>query len=193
MVGFGPLGRFPLGENSRGTGITGSLAITLADVVLATTATIALKGALTDTLADATLAATGTVALTGAASIALDDTTLAATGAVALTGSLAKTLDDVTLSGTAGAAIVAALTVTLDDLTYVIHGGPELSITDLQVLQLPVDCILAGDQHYKQSGREYEIRPMNMTEKTWGKHSRVRALSGGRPSFTSTTGKRGYD
>lgn len=68
-----------------------------------------------------------------------------------------------------------------------------LNITSRRVLQDPVDCVLAGDQHYKQSGREYEIRPMNKTEKTWGKHSSVRALSGGRPSFTSTTGKRGYD
>lgn len=65
--------------------------------------------------------------------------------------------------------------------------------TSTDILQLPIDYVLAGQQPYKQSGREYEIRPRNLTEKTWGRHSSVRALGGGRPSFTVTTGKRGYD
>ena len=71
--------------------------------------------------------------------------------------------------------------------------APGGDVTDTNHLQLPVDCVLAGDQPYNDRGREYDIRPMNATEKTWGKHSSVRALGGGRPSFTTTTGKRGYD
>jgi hypothetical protein len=66
-------------------------------------------------------------------------------------------------------------------------------VTSTRRLQLPINCILAGQQHYTQSGREFEIRSMNATEKTWGRHSSVRALKGGKPSFTITSNKRGYD
>jgi len=192
MIG-GFIGK-PIGGALReGEGIAGTLSVTLGDATLSATATVALKGTLAKTLDDLTLSFAGAVALKAAAAITLDDATLAATGTVALTGALSKTLDGISLSFTGAVQIKAALSVTLDGIVYTIHGGPEQSIIDTDVLQLPVDCVLAGDQPYRDRGREYEIRPMNMTEKTWGKHSRVKALSGGRPSFTSTTGKRGYD
>lgn len=193
MLGFGPPNSFPLGENFRGGGITGALTATLDAVTLSTTGALELKGTASITLDAVALSAASTIALKAATAVTLGDLTLASTGVLSLTGALAKTLDDATLAATGAIAIKAALTVTLDDLIYTIHGGPELSIVDTEVLQLPVDCVLAGQQPYRERGREWEIRPRNLTEKTWGRHSSVRALQGGKPSFTVTTGKRGYD
>ena len=66
-------------------------------------------------------------------------------------------------------------------------------ITSTRKIQLPIDCVLAGQQPYKFSGREYDIRPMSTTERVQGRRSRVRKLRGAKPSFTTTTNNRGYD
>ncbi len=68
-----------------------------------------------------------------------------------------------------------------------------LNIVSTTKLHKPIDYILAGQQHYKQSGREYEIRPSDIRTRGNTMRSGVRALRGSRPSFTTTTSKRGYD
>jgi hypothetical protein len=66
-------------------------------------------------------------------------------------------------------------------------------LTDTDILQLPVDCVLAGQQPFTERGRTFEGGPQRMTRRTLGTHSSVRNLSGARPSFTIKTGSRGYD
>lgn len=66
-------------------------------------------------------------------------------------------------------------------------------ITDTDILQKPVNCVLAGQQPYKFSGREYEIHPSNRREQGRVNRSGVARLRGSRPSFTTKTSSRGYD
>lgn len=71
--------------------------------------------------------------------------------------------------------------------------GAIATITDTDILQKPVNCVLAGQQPYKFSGREYEIRPMNTRSSGHINRTRVARLRGQRPSFTTTSNNRGYD
>mgnify|MGYP001070991487 CR=1 FL=1 len=67
-------------------------------------------------------------------------------------------------------------------------------VTSTRILERPVDYVLAGDQiHPSEIGREYEIAPRNLRTRGHTMRSGVRQLSGGKPSFTVTTSKRGYD
>lgn len=192
MLGFGPPNRFPLGENFRG-GLTGSLTLTLDAATISAAGTVALKATLTKTLDDAALAATGAIAIKAAASVTADDAILSSSAAIALKGALSATLADATLAATGAIALKAAVTVTLGDVTYVITGGPETTITDTEVLPLPINCVLAGQQPYKFSGREWEIPAYRRSTKTAVSRSGVAKLRGGKPSFTVSTNSRGYD
>lgn len=78
--------------------------------------------------------------------------------------------------------------------TYFGGNGTSLAdITSTRKIQLPVDCVLAGQQPYRESGREYEIRDRNATERGGWNRTRVARLKGSRPSFTTTTNNRGYE
>jgi hypothetical protein len=193
MLGFGALGRFPLGENFRG-GRVASLSVTLDGITLSAASTIALKATLSKTLDDVSLSFTGAVAIrAAAAAITLADVSLSAVGAVALKASLSATLDDITLGATGALLLQATVNVTLEDLTTELIASNQPAITDTEILQLPINCVLAGQQPYKERGREYEIRPRNLKSRPHTMRSGVRALKGGRPSFTVTTNNRGYD
>jgi hypothetical protein len=65
--------------------------------------------------------------------------------------------------------------------------------TSRAVLQDPINCVLAGQQPYRERGREWEIHPPNRRTKTAVTRSGVRQLGGQKPSFTTKTSKRGYD
>lgn len=66
-------------------------------------------------------------------------------------------------------------------------------ISSTHVLHKPVDYVLAGQQHYKQSGREFEIRPRDIKTSGAVPRSRVSRLKGSPPSFSVTSNNRGYD
>lgn len=150
-------------------------------------------GTLSATLADATLSASGALPLKATLTKTLDAATLAAAGALPVTAALAKTLDDAAISFAGTLPIKANIVVTLDDAMLIFTGGPELTITDTEVLQLPVDCVLVGEQPFRETGRTVELAPSRRTETPSLMQSSVRRLSGDRPSFTITISKRGYD
>ena len=67
-------------------------------------------------------------------------------------------------------------------------------VTDTFVLQLPINCVLAGQQPYEFSYRESMIpRGVRQTQRSDTNRSSVRLLEGGKPGFTVTTNNRGYD
>ncbi len=96
---------------------SGALASTLADVTVASTATVAINATEATTLADVTVAATAKVAISATEASTLADVTLASTGKVAISASLAVTLGDTTAASTAALAISASLAATLADAT----------------------------------------------------------------------------
>lgn len=66
-------------------------------------------------------------------------------------------------------------------------------ITDTDILQKPIDCVLAGQHLIKDRFREAEIRaPMTRLKTVMSAGLRAR-LRGPVPSFSVTTNKRGYD
>jgi hypothetical protein len=67
------------------------------------------------------------------------------------------------------------------------------TVSDTDVLQLPINCILAGQQHYKHRERTWDIPPHRVTEEVTARGSSTRRLRGEAPTFTTRTGKRGYD
>lgn len=67
-----------------------------------------------------------------------------------------------------------------------------LDITDTDILQKPVDCVLAGQVPYKDKYREWDLKAPNRKETGKVIRSSVRSL-GGKPGYTVRTDKRGYD
>lgn len=70
-------------------------------------------------------------------------------------------------------------------------GGPVL--TDTDAIQLPVDCYVPGLDPVKDRYREYNIRPMALNSRGSTNRSAVNRVRGGRPSFTTTSSRKGYD
>lgn len=66
-------------------------------------------------------------------------------------------------------------------------------ITDTDALQRPVNAIMAGNVPIKAGGRGWDIRPPNLRTRTVMTGTGTRRLTGGKPSFTTKTDKRGYD
>lgn len=73
---------------------------------------------------------------------------------------------------------------------FMIHADQKY-VTSNNVIQLPVNCVLSGQQPLRARGNEWEIWPSNVSTKTVGRRSGVRR-SGPAPSFTTTTNNRGY-
>jgi hypothetical protein len=176
-----------------GAPIAGSLDVALANATLSSSSVIVLKASASITLGAATLSSAAAIALKGSANIALDNVGQSLAGALQIKAALAATLDDAAFSSAGALRVQAFLNVALDDATFASVGDFDTTITDTEVLQLPINCILAGQQQYKQSGREYEIRPLNATEKVTLKRSRVARLKGEKPSFTTRVSHRGYE
>lgn len=192
MVGFGPLASYPLAALPQ-AGISAELTATLADVTLASTGAVKIQAALTKTLDDAALSSTGAIALKAAASITLDDATLSSAGVAALKGAATISLSDLTLVATGAIQIKGAVAATLDDVVLIAVGDFLTTITDTEVLKLPINCVLAGQQPYSERGREWAIPPPRRTEKGSTMRSRVGRIYGGESSYTVRTSHRGYD
>jgi hypothetical protein len=68
-------------------------------------------------------------------------------------------------------------------------------ITDTDILQLPVNVVLAGAVPIKDRYREFDIRPLNFRQGKTHMSARggVRRIGGDGPSFTITTSRKGHD
>lgn len=124
--------RFASGVSSA----SGTLSATLADVSLASTATLKLAATLASTLADATLSSATTLKIVGALAVILANTTLSSAAQLEIKASLAATLADAALSAAAQLEIHALLARTLDDATLVsivqsvVHGDFGVTLED---------------------------------------------------------------
>lgn len=67
------------------------------------------------------------------------------------------------------------------------------SVTDTDVLRLPIDCVLAGQQPYKDRGRTWEIPKHRTSTRVGASSTPARRIRGAASSFTSRTNSRGYD
>lgn len=70
---------------------------------------------------------------------------------------------------------------------------PEPLVTSTLFLQLPINCVMAGQQTYKDRYRTFELNDPKQRAEIKAKSSQVGRLSGEAPSFKTTTGKKGYD
>ena len=68
-----------------------------------------------------------------------------------------------------------------------------LDITDTDILQKPIDCVLAGEVPFKDRYREFELRTPNRKANPRVTTGGARKLGGAAPSFRVRTDKRGYD
>lgn len=89
-------------------------------------------------------------------------------------------------------AIEATVSVAQSVLALVARVLYPLSTTSRQVLQEPVDCVLADRQTIEDRGVEYDIRPADTKSKTVMKRG-GRLSKGPAPSFSITTNKKGHD
>lgn len=68
------------------------------------------------------------------------------------------------------------------------------SLTSTLMLEMPVDCVLAGHQLYYESGRTWELHAPRLRSKpVLARGTAPRRLSESVASFTVRSGKRGYD
>jgi len=107
------------------SGVTGTVAVTLADAVSASAGTVMATGSGAITLGDATSTASGTVgAVTGTLAVTLENAVSSAAGIVTVTGSIAETLEDAVSasSGIVGGAVTGSASVTLEDATSATSG-----------------------------------------------------------------------
>lgn len=77
-------------------------------------------------------------------------------------------------------------------LLLLFSGMSPLLLTDTEKINLPVNCIMAGDQDLVPHSREWSFRESNYKFRPKIKGT-PNSLSTGTPSFTTRTDKRGYD
>lgn len=68
-----------------------------------------------------------------------------------------------------------------------------IGLVSTLVLNLPVNCVLIGDQLYERTGKTFERVKGKSGRKTIASGSGVKQLSDSPSSFTVTTNKKGYD
>jgi len=66
-------------------------------------------------------------------------------------------------------------------------------ITSTHVIQKPVDYVIEWTRKIAPSWSEHDVFPSNLREKAGASKAAVQKLSGDKPSFTTKTGKKGYD
>lgn len=102
---------------------SGSLSVTLADVSLASTATLKLAAALSQTLANVTLSSASAVQIKAALAATLADASLSSAAQLQIRAALSAVLDDAVLSAVGISIISGALAITLDEVTLVATGN----------------------------------------------------------------------
>jgi hypothetical protein len=126
MFGHNPFADSPFAalptQGGGGTSITGTLAVTLDDIIVASVGTIAHNGNLTAVLDDIALAVSGVVVHNGNLTATLDDISFAGTGADTHTGSLTVSLDDIAVAASGIVKHNGTLAFTLDDIIFDARG-----------------------------------------------------------------------
>ena len=112
-----------------GGGVTGTMATTLDDSVLAASAAETIPGTFATTLADSTLAATATETFSGTLAATLDDATLTAAAVESMAGTLATTLDNAVLAAVGAETFTGTLAVTLGDAVLAATGTSVSGVT----------------------------------------------------------------
>lgn len=74
---------------------------------------------------------------------------------------------------------------------FQIQSAAHLDITDTEILELPINCVLIGEQLYEGTGRTWERVAGKSGQKVVSSYGGK--LSGEAPSFEVKTGSRGYD
>lgn len=185
--GSRPFGTGPFGPKATGYTLTaeyGAFALTgqaatFAVDFVAAQASYVLTGQAA-VLTPTVVASQASFALTGqAASFAVDF--VCAQASYALTGTAAALTD-------ARAVSYGSYMLTGEDVTL-LHSA---FICDTAALQVPINCILAGQQLFRDRYRSNEITIRRLEQKTQARRSGVDRLKGGRPSFTTRTDSKGY-
>lgn len=65
------------------------------------------------------------------------------------------------------------------------------TVTDTTILQLPINCVLAGQQEYEQGG--YDVEYVGGSYREFVSVSCSEVWQGDSPTFTTRTDSRGYD
>ena len=127
MFGHNPFADSPFAalptQGGGGTSITGTLAVTLDDIAVASAGAIAHNGNLAVTLDDITFAGSGSVTHNGTLAVTLDDITFAGAGVNGHTGSLAISLDDIAVAVSGVIKHNGTLALTLDDIIFDARGA----------------------------------------------------------------------
>lgn len=115
MLGFKPLVSNALTVNHAFKRASGSLAVTLGDVVVAESGYVIRNGSASLTLDGISISATGALSHVGSASIPLSDIQIAASGNVLRSGALSLTLDSIGVVATGADVHAGPLSVALAD------------------------------------------------------------------------------
>ena len=70
---------------------------------------------------------------------------------------------------------------------------PLPTVTSTNFVQLPINCVMIGNQIYKRSDKTFEIHLAGVKTTVRGEISETSRLQGDAPSFTVKTGTKGYD
>lgn len=104
---------------SSASGVTGSLAVTLADISVSAAGALTVSGSASNTLAAVGISASGAVAVAGSAALALADVGLSGSGAVGsspISGALSVALSDVLAAASGAVTITGAAGLSLGSL-----------------------------------------------------------------------------
>lgn len=126
MFGHNPFADSPfaaLPTQGGGTSITGTLAVTLDDIVFAGSGSVTHNGTLAVTLDDITLAGAGVNGHTGSLAVTLDDIAAAVSGVIKHNGTLALTLDDIIFDARGAGKVTGEMALTLESVTFLAAGA----------------------------------------------------------------------
>jgi hypothetical protein len=168
MFGHNPFADSPFAalstQGGGGTSITGTLAVTLDDIIVTSVGTIAHNGNLAVTLDDIIVTSVGTIAHNGNLTAVLDDIAVAASGIVKHNGTLALTLDDIIFDARGVGRITGTMAVTLESVTFLaagvdVHAGSlAVTLEDIIFLanQEPEPIALPSKGGIKAKKKEYK-------------------------------------
>lgn len=126
MFGHNPFADSPfaaLPTQGSGTSITGTLAVTLDDIVFAGSGSVTHNGTIAVTLDDITFAGAGVNGHTGSLAISLDDIVVAVSGVIKHNGTLALTLDDIIFAARGAGKVTGEMALTLESVTFLAAGA----------------------------------------------------------------------
>jgi hypothetical protein len=167
MFGHNPFADSPfaaLPTQGGGTSITGTLAVTLDDIAVASAGAIAHNGNLAVTLDDITFAGAGVNGHTGSLAISLDDIAVAVSGIVNHNGTLALTLDDIIFAARGAGKVTGEMALALESVTFLaaganVHAGSlAVTLEDIIFLanQEPEPSAMPTKGGYKPKKKEYQ-------------------------------------